>query len=85
MMDSFKYDIFSIYCENDEGTLDELIVDVYNKEYDFNGNVDGEELACKIDSKIKSFLVEKDFFSYYFNLLDRLYSGGLLCQRAKLQ
>lgn len=75
-MDSFKNDIFSIYCENDEGTLDELIVDVYNKEYDFNGNVDSEELACKSHSKIKSFLVEKDFFSYYFDLLDRLYSGS---------
>lgn len=75
-MNSRQLDIFCIYSENDEGTLDELTVDVFNKRFDFIGNVDEEELSSKRDNKIKGFKVERDFFDYYCDLLKETYSGS---------
>lgn len=64
-----KFKIFCIYSENEEGTLDELVVDTYNEDYAFTRNTDEEELACRHDPEIKGFRVSRDFFDYYFNLL----------------
>lgn len=75
-MNSRQLDIFCIYSENDEGTLDELTVDVFNKRFDFIGTVDEEELSFKRDNKIKGFKVERDFFDYYCDLLKETYSGS---------
>lgn len=75
-MGSSKFDIFCIYSQNDEGTLDELVIDTYNREYDFTGNVAEEELACRRDQKIAGFMVARDFFDYYYTLLSKIYSGS---------
>ena len=75
-MDGNKFDIFCIYSENDEGTLDELVVDIFNKEYEYTGNVDGEELSFNNNCKIKQFKVERNFFDYYCDLLEKAYSGS---------
>lgn len=71
-----KFKIFCIYSENEEGTLDELVVDTYNEDYAFTRNTDEEELACRHDPEIKGFRVSRDFFDYYYNLLNNLYSGS---------
>lgn len=70
-MNTCDSDIFCIYSENDEGTLDELVVDTFNKEYEYTGNVDERELAFVRDGKINGFKVERNFFDYYFQLIDR--------------
>lgn len=75
-MNSNKFGIFCIYSENNEGTLDELVADIFNKEYEYTGNVDEEELSFKNDGKIKGFKVDRDFFDYYCNLLEEAYSGS---------
>lgn len=74
-MNTCDSDIFCIYSENDEGTLDELVVDTFNKEYEYTGNVDERELAFVRDGKINGFKVERNFFDYYFQLIDKIYSG----------
>ena len=74
-MNSNKFSIFCIYTENNEGTLDELIVDTFNREYSYTGNVDEKELAFHEDGKIKGFKVDRGFFDYYVNLLDKMYAG----------
>ena len=75
-MDLKNFGVFCIYTENDEGTLDELVADTLNREYEYTGNVDERELSFRRDSRIRGFKVEREFFRYFFSLLERTYCGS---------
>ena len=70
----------AFYAENDEGLLDELIIDIVEKEYEYNGNLDKRELWSVREGHKKEFLVEKKGLTALYDLLERRYGGTYYCE-----
>lgn len=75
-MDTTNNKVFEIFCKKADGTLEELRVDIFNREFDYTGNLAEEELADRYEKDIAEFEVSEAFFSHYFHLLDGLYRGS---------
>lgn len=65
----------AFYAENDEGLLDELIIDIVEKQYEYNGNLDALELWSSENPHAKEFFVEKRLLNAVHRLVEYNYSG----------
>ena len=66
----------AFYAENDDGLLDELIIDIVEKEYEYNGNLDKRELWEVKNPRAKEFFVEKNILDAIYDLIEGNYSGS---------
>lgn len=74
---SYNDKAIAFYAANDDGTFDELIVDVYNRHYALTYDVKERYLWKSHDKKAKEFLVERDLFYAYYDIIKHEYSGEI--------
>ena len=79
MKENFKNQI-AFYAENDEGLLDELIIDIVEKEYEYNGNLDASDLRNSENPHAKEFYLERKAFDAVYRLVEENYSGTFYCE-----
>lgn len=74
-----KYNIdytIAIYTENEKGSFDELIVDIYNQGYEYISDCNEQMLFKASEKNLKEFHVEQDFFLAFYQTLENNYSGS---------
>lgn len=65
----------ALYAPNDEDLLDEIVIDFFNKQYDYNGNIDKRELIDTRENSIREFCVDRELFDAVFGVIKHLYGG----------
>ena len=66
----------AVYSKNEEGTCDELVVDLYNRRFEYTGNLEEQELSGKTVGGIKTFEVSQEFFRQFFDVMDAQFGGS---------
>ena len=65
----------AVYSKNEEGTCDELVVDLYNRRFEYTGNLEEQELSGKMVGGIKILEVPQEFFRQLFDPPSRDLTG----------
>lgn len=65
--------VITFYTDNEDGSFDELTVDIYNRNYDYVSGCKKEHLNI-----YNIFRVERDLFCAYHDIVENLYSGSYL-------
>lgn len=65
-----------VYAKNGNGLYDELLVDVYNKHYQYTANIDRRELITTIDREMKGVEVGEAVLNKLYDFFKRIYSGS---------
>lgn len=73
-----KEKAIAIYTETDDGLFDELVIDVYNRDYRYISDCKKQDLGKSNEEGTEEFYVEADFFYAYFKLIERHYGGSYL-------
>ncbi|MDE6411343.1 MAG: hypothetical protein K2L02_02255 [Clostridia bacterium] len=63
------------YTESEKERFDELVVDIYNKYYEYNPDQKEELLWKNQEANVPEFYVEQDFFDDYWQKIRDLYIG----------
>lgn len=71
-----KCGTIAVYSKNEEGTCDELVVDLYNRSFEYTGNLEEQELSGKTVGGIKTFEVPQEFFRQFFDVVDAQFDGS---------
>lgn len=64
-----------LYSKNGDGSFNELIVDIYNREYAYAYNFDENKLLKSRETNSNAFLVEQNFLYAYYLIIEKQYSG----------
>lgn len=67
----------AFYAENSEGLFDRLIIDIAEKIYEYDGNLDKRELWHGKNNCVKKVLVEKKALDAIYDLVECNYSGSV--------
>jgi hypothetical protein len=68
-------DMFAFYTENKYGLFDELIVFMFDRQFEFNGNLDERELLFKNYNKVLEWRISQNMFSALLEIYERYYCG----------
>lgn len=71
-----KRGAIAVYSKNEEGTCDELVVDLYNLRFEYTGNLEEQELRGKTVGGIKIFEVPMEFFRQFCDVVDAQFDGS---------
>ena len=71
-----KRDAVAVYSNNEEGTCDELIVDFYNRRFEYTSHLEERELSGKTIGGIKIFKVPQAFFRQLSNVVAAQFNGS---------
>lgn len=66
----------AVYSKNEEGTCDELVVDLYNRRFEYTGNLEEQELSGKMVGGIKILEVPQEFFRQLFDVAGTQFAGS---------
>ena len=71
-----KRGTIAVYSKNEEGTCDELVVDLYNRRFEYTGNLEEQELSGQTVGGIKIFEVSQEFFQQLFDVVGTQFGGS---------
>lgn len=71
-----KRDAVAVYSNNEEGTCDELVVDFYNRRFEYTSHLEERELSGKTIGGIKIFKVPQAFFRQLSNVVAAQFNGS---------
>lgn len=66
----------AFYAEKDNGLYDEIILDVFENEYEYNSNIDKRALSYRNGNRLKEFLVNRKVVYAVYDIVDGIYSGS---------
>ncbi len=75
-MSNEKEIVYAVYAENDDGTCDELKIDMRNKSYKYIEGVDKKGIRKGDDKNSKVYLISKEAFCGLFDCINDYYDGS---------
>ncbi|MDE5601489.1 MAG: hypothetical protein K2J16_03220 [Clostridia bacterium] len=66
----------AFYAENESGLYNEIILDLFERDYEYNLNIDKRDLFCRKENRLKEFLVSQQVINAVYDRVDALYNSG---------
>lgn len=66
----------AFYAENENGLYDEIILDLFEKEYEYNSDIDKRDLSWRADNRLQEFLISQQAINAVYDRVDKYYNCG---------